>query len=216
MAKKRLKGLQDLYFFNKYIVEEDPDRRKFIVPHVHGEWASWYQNSKARIKVILVPRSCFKSTFFTVGLTLQKLARDRNERLLVANATQSNSDNFLTAIKDHIRRNKTYQDLYGHYRGKYTPMFKKNLRWNNSEFAIAGRDLGIREANVTSIGVGGNLVSQHYTTIIGDDLVNNENSSTKYQADKVIDWWKKSVEQVATSIPWPLSCWMCLPRQYRL
>lgn len=192
LAKKRLKGLEDLYFFNKNIVETNPDRRNFLVPHVHGEWATWYQNSKARIKLILVPRATFKSTFFTVGLPLQKIAKNRNERILIANATQSNSQNFLNEVKDHLIKNETYKSLYTDYKGAHTSFYNKRLRWNENELDVDGRDLGIKEATISTIGVGGNLVSQHYSAIIADDLVNLENSSTKYQSDKVIDWWKKA------------------------
>lgn len=185
LAAKRRRGLEDLFFFNKNIVETDPERRKKLVPHVHGEWNTWYHSSGKRIKMILVPRGTFKSTFFTVGRTLQKIAANRNERILIGNATGSNSERFLGEIKEHIISNEIFKQLYGE-------MYDKRLRWNENEIVVSGRDLGIKEATVTAMGVGGNLVSQHYSTIIADDLVNNENSMTKLQADKVIEWWKRS------------------------
>lgn len=185
LAAKAKRGLEDLYFFNKNIVETNPDRRAKLVPHVHGEWNTWYHTSGKRIKMILVPRGTFKSTFFTVGLTLQKIAANRNERILISNATGANSERFLGEIKEHLIGNEVYTQLYGE-------MYDKRLRWNENQIVVPGRDLGIKEATVTAIGVGGNLVSQHYSTIIADDLVNNENSMTKLQADKVIEWWKQS------------------------
>ena len=135
--------------------------------------------------MILVPRSCFKSTFFTIGRSMQAIAKDRNERILVANATLANSQKFLSEMRDHIRKNETFKLLYG-------DMYDMKLRWNENEFEVAGRNLGSKEATVTAVGVGGNLVSQHYSRIIADDLVNLENSSTRYQSDKVIDWWKRA------------------------
>ncbi len=185
LLKKKMRGLEDLYFFNKYIVESDEKRRSFLVPHVHGEWTEWYKASNKRIKMILVPRGCFKSTFFTIGKTLQSIARDRNSRILIANATLNNSQRFLGEIKDHLRKNDLYKELYGEF---YDP----KLRWNEDEIEVTGRALGAKEATVTAVGVGGNLVSQHYSMIIADDLVNLENSATRYQADKVIDWWKRA------------------------
>lgn len=185
LAQKAKRGLDDLLFFNKNIVETDPSRRAKLVPHVHGDWNTWYHNSKKRIKMILVPRGTFKSTFFTVGLTLQKIAKNRDERILIANATGSNSERFLGEIKEHLRGNETYLELYG-------KMYDKRMKWNENEIVVPGRSLGVKESTVTAIGVGGNLVSQHYSTVICDDLVNNENSLTKLQADKVIEWWKRS------------------------
>lgn len=162
LASKRKKGLEDLYFFNKNIVETDPRRRDKLVPHVHGEWNTWYHTSGKRIKMILVPRGTFKSTFFTVGRSLQKIAANRNERILISNATGGNSRRFLGEIKDHLLGNEEYKLLYG-------DMYDKSLRWNEDEIVVKGRSLGIKEATVTAIGVGGNLVSQHYSTIISDD-----------------------------------------------
>lgn len=188
LLKKKMRGLDDLFYFNKYIIETDPNRQKYLVDHVHGEWAEWYHNSKARIKMILVPRACFKSTFFTVGKTLQDIARNRDERILIANATLGNSQRFLGEIKEHLRKNELYKELY---EGE-TPFYVKANKWNEDEIEVGGRGLGIKEATVTAVGVGGNLVSQHYSKIIADDLVNQENSSTRYQADKVIDWWKRA------------------------
>ena len=185
LIKKKLKGLEDLYFFNRYIVEQNEDRRKFIVPHVHREWSDWYSNSKQRIKMILVPRSSFKSTFITVGLSLQKIARDRNEKILLANATIANSSRFLTEIKDHMVKNEEYKLLYGE-------MYDPKSKWNETEIEVRGRRVGSREATITATGVGGNLVSTHFSTIIGDDLMNDENSATRLQTNKVIDWWKRS------------------------
>lgn len=185
LSQKAKRGLDDLYFFNKNIVETDPARRSKLVPHVHGEWSSWYHSSGKRIKMILVPRGTFKSTFFTVGKSLQKIAANRDERILISNATGSNAERFLGEIKEHLIGNETYLQLYGE-------MYDKRLRWNENEIVVSGRSLGIKEATVTAMGVGGNLVSQHYSTIIADDLVNNENSMTKLQADKVIEWWKQS------------------------
>lgn len=155
LIKKKERGLKDLLFFNKYILESDEKRRKLIVDHVHGEWTRWYYKSTKRIKMILVPRACFKSTFFTVGRTIQALCADRDSRTLIANATLTNSQKFLSEIKDQLRKNPELERLYGKF---YDP----KLRWNEGEIDILGKGLGSRESSVTAIGVGGNLVSQHY------------------------------------------------------
>ena len=185
LNKKKQRGLEDLLFFNKYIMESDERRRGFFVPHVHGEWDKWHKASKKRIKMILVPRGTFKSTFFTIGGSVQALAANRNERILIANATLSNSQNFLGEIKEHLTKNETLKTLYGEF---YDP----KLKWNESEIVVTNRSLGIKESNITAAGVGGNLVSQHYSKIFCDDLVNLENSSTRLQSDKVIDWWRRA------------------------
>lgn len=188
LIKKKFKGLEDLLYFNKYVLESDPKRRDLLVEHVHGEWVDWYMQSKHRIKMILVPRACFKSTFFTVGKTLQAICENRDVRILIANATLGNSQKFLGEVKNHLRKNPILKELYGGEQG----FFDKSLKWNEDEIEVLGRSLGAREPTVTAAGVGGNLVSQHYNLIIADDLMNLDNSATRYQVDKVIDWWKRA------------------------
>ena len=185
LIKKKEKGLKDLLFFNKYILEADEKRRNLLVDHVHGEWTRWYKNSTKRIKMILVPRACFKSTFFTVGSTIQDICKNRNSRTLIANATLGNSQKFLGEMKEHFRKNEELIKLYGQF-------YEPKLKWNEDEFDVLGKGLGSKEATVTAVGVGGNLVSQHYSRIICDDLVNLENSSTRYNSEKVIDWWQRA------------------------
>jgi len=186
MLQKKLRGLEDLYFFNRFILESSEERRKMLVPHVHGEWAKWFKSTPKRIKLILVPRGCFKTTFFTVGWSLQQIARDRNSRILIANATLSNSQKMLSEIKNHITSNETFKELYGE-------MYDPKLKWSNNEIVVKGRAVGTRESTVTVAGAGGNMVSQHYSCILCDDLVNDINSGTRYLADKIIDWWKRSL-----------------------
>lgn len=181
------KGLRDLYFFNKHIIEKgNPKRQKNIVPHVHGEWWEWYKNSKKRLKLILVPRHTLKSTFFTVGMTLQRIAKNRDIRILIANATRDNACLFLSEIKQHIRENKNYIENYGE-------MYEDGLTWKEDEIVVAGRSPSTRNPTVSAAGVGGNLVSRHYDLIIADDLMNEQNVNTREQAEKVKDWWRRAM-----------------------
>ncbi len=191
LVKKKRRGLEDLLYFNKYILESTKNRRDLLVPHVHGEWVDWYEKSKHRIKMILVPRATFKSTFFTVGRILQDIANNRNTRILIANATLDNSQKFLGEVKNHLKNNPLLRELYGDF-------YDKNLKWNEDEIEVLGRSLGTRESTVKAVGVGGNLVSQHYNLIIADDLMNELNSANRFQVDKVIDWWRRAFSLLDT------------------
>lgn len=186
LEAKKERGKKDLFFFNKYILESNENRKKLLVPHVHGEWTDWFNESDKRIRCILVPRSSFKSTFFTAGWSLQLLVSNPAIRILIANATLNNAQKFLGEIKQHLQKNEELIRLYG-------KLYRKGLKWSEDEMDIVGKPLGVREPNISAAGVGGNLVSQHYDVIIGDDLVNLENSATRFQANKVIDWWQRSL-----------------------
>jgi len=181
------KGLKDLYFFNREILERDhPERQKNIVPHVHREWWLWFRGVKKRHRLILVPRGTLKTTFFTVGFTLQQLAKDRNVRILIANAKLDNAIKFLAEIKRAIQGNEAYIENYGE-------LYDPKRKWTETEIGMGGGGPEVREPAVRAAGAGGGLAGMHWDWIIGDDLVNEVNSTTREQANKVIEWWQRSM-----------------------
>jgi len=180
------RGLRDLYYFNREILERDnPDRQKFIVPHVHGEWWKWYKSCKQTTRLLLVPRNSLKSTFFTVGFTLQQIAKNPNVRILIANAKLDNAVKFLSEIKSNIKNNESYIENYGE-------MFDTDAKWTETEIEVVGRRAGTREPTVMAIGAGAGLAGLHFDFIISDDLMNEVTSATREQAQKIIEWWQRS------------------------
>lgn len=180
------KGLEDLYYFNREILERgNPDRQANIVPHVHGDWWNWYKKCKQTTRMILVPRNSLKTSFFTVGFTLQQIAKNPNVRILIANAKLDNATKFLSEIKTNIKNNQSYIENYGQ-------LFDPELKWTETEIEIAGRRAGTREPTVMAIGAGAGLAGLHFDFIISDDLMNEVTSATREQAQKIVEWWQRS------------------------
>jgi len=181
------RGLKDLYFFNREILERDnPDRQANVVPHVHREWTDWLDKSKKRHRLMLVPRNTLKSTFLTVGGPLQKIAENPNVRILIANAKLDNAKKFLSEIKNHIRYSEPFIENYGE-------LYSNDLKWTEDEIEVVGRRAGTREPTVMAIGAGAGLAGLHFDYIYGDDLVNEINTATREQALKIIEWWRRSM-----------------------
>ena len=173
-------GKKDLFYFNKHIL-----KYKDVTKEVHGEWQEFKEHSKKKMKLILVPREHFKSSYFTIGETLQDIVKNQSIRILIANATLGNALSFLREIKEHIERNETLH--------KYFPETaswqERSSKWSEKQIILPRERVG-KEPTIEATGVGGNLVSQHYDKIVLDDLVNRENVATRLQADKVIDYFK--------------------------
>jgi len=173
-------GKKDLFFFNKHIL-----KYKDVTEEVHGEWQQFKQTAKRKMKLILVPREHFKSSFFTIGETLQDIVNSQDIRILIANATLGNAQSFLREIKEHVERNETLHKYYP----ETATWIERSSKWSEKQI-ILPRDRVGKEPTIEATGVGGNLVSQHYDKIVLDDLVNRENVATRLQADKVIDYFK--------------------------
>jgi predicted phage terminase large subunit-like protein len=119
----------------------------------------------------LVFRGAGKSTVCTITKTLHLLAKDPNLRILIASKTNSQSEAFLKEIKGHFESNDRYQELFGEY---YDP--QRVNKWDNREIEVAPR------------------TSKHYDVILSDDLVDEENTRTKYMRDRVRQWYYQTLD----------------------
>jgi predicted phage terminase large subunit-like protein len=167
---------KSLFYFAKYILgfaefEEE----------VHYEWEYFLQGAK-RLKLVLIPRDHFKTSFFTISYPLQRLCINKTKRFLLTNAVFDNAKTFLFGIKQQIEKNPKL---------KWWGIEPADI-WSTEEILIKRESIH-KEPSISIAGIGSQLPSQHYDFIIWDDLVNEKNITSKDQADKVIDWWKDSL-----------------------
>ena len=104
--KERRLGLNDLYFFNKEILDcED------FIEGLHGELCEFVSNREGkRKKLILMPRGSFKSTAVTIGMSLWEAVKNPNIRILISSEKHTNSAKFLGAIKGICESNKKFKE----------------------------------------------------------------------------------------------------------
>lgn len=167
----------DLYSFNKEILgysqaSEQPHREMCAAVERGG-----------LSQLHLWPRGHFKSTMITVGYTLKRIALDPNIRILIANATLSNSKSFLREIKGHLERNEKLREIIG-------DQVTRDEKWTETEIIVKGRTKNLKEPTIQAAGVGQGLASQHYDLILGDDLVNELSVTTPDQIEKTKAWYK--------------------------
>jgi hypothetical protein len=132
---------------------------------------------------ILVWRGAGKSTMGTTTQCIFQLIKDRDRRILLASKTQGNAIGFLKEIKGHFETNEKLKEIFGNFVG--------TSQWADDAIEVSGRTKPHKEPSINTVGVGGAVASKHYDIIIADDLVDEENSRTKHQRDKMTDWYYK-------------------------
>ena len=173
---QKTKAENSLFYYGKYILGFNQ-----FDENVHQEW-EFFLKGKKRLKLVLIPRGYFKSSFFTIAHPLQELCLDKSKRFLLTNAVFDNAKAFLGSIKQQIERNPKLK-WWG---------LEPGDPWSSEEITIK-RDSIHKEPSISIAGIGSQLPSQHYDEIIWDDLVNDKNITSKEYIDKVIDWWKNSL-----------------------
>jgi len=179
---------KSLYIFCKAIL----GFRDFT-PGLHLHVCDIIQNQSYRRKLTLLPRGFFKSHIVTIGYPIWLLIQEPNgnfrgpeERILIANATATNAEHFLSKIKSIFERNSVFQWLFP----ELIPDFaSRHITWNVGE-ATVPRKNDYPEPTFSTAGTGAAVVSRHFTRIILDDLINEQHAVSPELMRKAIDWAK--------------------------
>jgi len=165
----------DFYTFTKKVLNYNK------LGEMHKEWCKEATLSDKR-KLFLKPRGTYKSTIYTVAYPIYKLLHNPNERILIVNATSENAEAFLREITSHFVRNERFISLFGH---KIDPRAAKI-----SSITFLNRTTYHKEPTISTIGVLGNLVSAHYSTIICDDLCNQQDRESPSIRERKKKWFQ--------------------------
>lgn len=147
---------------------------------------AWYLQHSGRQKLILVPRGHLKSSIITVGYSIQTLLKNPDTRILITNATWDNARGFLEQIANYLR-DSDLKDYFGFFQTPQTS-------WTKDAISIAQRtNAAKRGPSIATAGLEKSLASQHYDLIIHDDIVNDENVTSKEQMNKVDNFYRASL-----------------------
>lgn len=129
----------------------------------------------------LAPRGGGKSTILTISNIILDILKNPNIRILIASKTDTNAIGFLREIKQKLESKKLVE-IFGPQKGKL---------WNDGEITVANRTSSAKEPTVATVGYTGALASKHFDKIYADDLVDEENSKTEGQREKLQTWLYK-------------------------
>ena len=184
----KAKGLEDLFIFNKYVLDVEQGKQK--LGKFHKELCHFVTDDIKRKKLILMPRGHLKSTLVTIGYSLQRIVQNPNVRILILNATYQLATDFLTEIKRHLQQNQYLRELYP----EIAESADAPTEWSQDRITLQRTDHNIKGPTVWASGVESNLVGSHPDLIIMDDVVNRDNTSTREQIEKVILRYKDALD----------------------
>ena len=156
---------------------------KDIEPY-HCEWIDAALESKQDGKplILIAPRGHSKSTIMSLVMPLWLLINDRNIRILIVSNSGEQSATFLRDIKSHIETNPVFRGLWG-------DLVNRTGKWNEREIIVRGRTKIAKEPSIAVSSTGGSIISRHVDVLICDDIIDKDNSRTRYQRESVADWF---------------------------
>lgn len=147
------------------------------------DWCGILGNHENKQIVVAAPRGHSKTTEFSINYPLWEIARNRNVRILLVSAADSQSKSFLREIKGRIERDNAYID----FAGQLQP--KKPEKWSDQEIIVDRDRTDLKDPTITTVSVEGTILSKRADIIICDDLLNFENSRTPEARQKIWDWF---------------------------
>lgn len=188
-----------LYFFNKAIIGF-PDLSK----RAHLPLCLFYEDDSLLSKLCEYPKSHLKTSCGTVGKTLHVFAKrviagqDPIDRVALGSSTKTNAKRFLRLVKLIPETNQIFQAFLP----ELIPEFDNEEAWNLEEITFP-RQRKFTDPSVDTLGVGGAATSRHYTGIIEDDLLNEEDCDSPSAIKKAIE-----LHQYYTSLLIDNTCWI--------
>jgi hypothetical protein len=172
-------GRRDLYFLVKYILGH-----KDLVFHYHYPLCCQAQQDHNWL-LFLQPRGHFKTTCITEGRAIQMILNNPDVAILIVSGTSKLPREVMQTIKWHFLGNTRFRELY--------PKFIPDTNdWGTlTACTVPNRiDGARREPTITAATTGTKLTGSHFDVIFGDDLINEENCTTREQIAAAIEWFK--------------------------
>jgi predicted phage terminase large subunit-like protein len=133
-------------------------------------------NKPAKRKLILIPRGHLKTAIGTKAYAIQRILKNPNIRILIANQVWDKSREMLFEIKEFMTGKSVLPSLFGNF---------ESQRWRDEEIIVRQRTQALSSPTISTTGVEADITSAHFDLIILDDLMGAQNSQTKEQRDKV-------------------------------
>ena len=185
-----------LYYLNSVVLGMGPlvpmTYRAHLAMCLFAEGATGIPEiDQARVKMVLVPRGCGKSSLLTKGLSLLHLLSQDDWSVGIANEIEDNAIAFLGSIKAEFESNDLLRALWP----ERIPDFATTT-WRSDEIVIKRAKPNPVSPSVLATGVGGTVTGKHMKSWVLDDLLSQNAAEAAYRGnfeeiEKVNRWIKR-------------------------
>ncbi len=175
----RAKALNSTYFLCKVVLGYTKLNQR-----VHLPMCEFVDQTEDYIRrEMLMPRTHFKTTIWTIAHSMKLVCRDPNITILMIADTGTNASRFMQEIQQHFQFNEVFRWVFS----EIIPENFNKTRWSNTEMVV-NRTIISREPTIDAIGALGGSESRHYDWIKPDDLVTEKCIRSVVEMDKICRW----------------------------
>jgi len=136
--------------------------------------------------VFLEPRGAAKTTHGNTGFLAWLIGQFTDLRVGLISNTALQSRAFSRAIRWTAEGNERYQRIWGN--------IASDAKWTDQEWLRAdSKHHGTKDVTCFAQGVGGAIISKRFDLILCDDILDEENTETPEQREKVETWFTQTL-----------------------
>ena len=129
-----------------------------------------------------------KTQQISVARTLWELGQDPSLRFLILSDTREQARKVASTIKRYIESSSELHDVFPH--------LKPGNPWGEYAFSVE-RSTHAKDPSVQTSGTYGNILGSRLDRVVGDDMLDWENTRTQDQRKAMIEWWPTVSGRVA-------------------
>lgn len=162
---------------------------KDLSPRIHKPICDTLQRTDITRRIVVMPRTWFKSSIASVGKPIFRAINNPNHRHLIVQNSYANAVKKLSSIKQIFEKNHLFRALFPEL------LPDDSCRWSSDVLTLK-RDATYPEGTFEAAGTGTATTSRHYDSITEDDTVAPEKDSmdslmqqpTAMEIEKAIGW----------------------------
>jgi predicted phage terminase large subunit-like protein len=150
-------------------------------------WIEALTNEELKRLLIISPPGHAKSTWVSQIYPCWWIGNNPEKNAILVSNTFSQAQLFLGVVRDTIERNERYHVVFPHIR----PDLRRP--WTSTELFVERQDLTNKDATLFATGTGGPIIGRRADLIIVDDPLDQENTATELQRQKVKMWFRQTL-----------------------
>ena len=158
--------------------------------YIHGVVSKKFQDPAVTRGAGFFPRNWAKSTYFTQWGAIWDYLKEPAIPILLASQNEPLAERFLGFIKRQLRHHRLLRWIYADILEALNDAWIKDPehKWTGSEILLPGLSDGIKEASITSVGIGSAAQSGHYGKIFIDDPVGKKHLESPTEMERIYQW----------------------------
>ena len=153
---------------------------------LHQRWIDAVTDPDTKRLLIVAPPDTAKTQWMGIHLPAWMIGNNTNIHVGLISNTAGQAQRKSVAVRDTILDNPKYRLAFPGVKPDY------GKGWSESEWFVQREDVGDKDSTFTASGAPGPILGNRFDLLIFDDINDQENTSTLYQAQKLNDWVEKT------------------------